>query len=240
MHGHSLTWFSLIPVVRELPAFLSGAIFVGILLMIMGAVISLKLKREQTVAPPDKISFITVIELLVEGIYGFAENIMGKEGKKYVHIVGGLFIFILTCNLLGMIPGFSAPTGYPTDDFVRSVLISPNFACAILVYFLYNYYGIKAHGIKYIKHFAGPLIWLAPFMFGVEMISHLVRPVSLSVRLFANMMADHTAVGVVSSLVPVGIPVLFLVLGLVVSFIQAFIFSLLTMVYIMLATQSEH
>jgi F-type H+-transporting ATPase subunit a len=165
---------------------------------------------------------------------------MGEHGKKYVPLIGSIFIFILTCNLIGLVPGFSAPTGYPTEDFLRSVITSPNFACAILVFLLYNYYGFKEHGIGYLKHFMGPFIFLAPFMFLIEMVGHVVRPVTLSVRLFANLMADHTAVGIISTLVPVGVPVVFLGLGLMVCVIQAFVFSLLTAIYIMLATQSEH
>jgi len=239
MHEHSLTWFSLIPIIKDLPVNLVSVGFVGIILVIVGWVIKLGLRTE-TVIPEPRTSLRNIMEILVEGIYNFVEGIMGEHGKKYVPLIGSIFIFILTCNLIGLVPGFSAPTGYPTEDFLRSVITSPNFACAILVFLLYNYYGFKEHGIGYLKHFMGPFIFLAPFMFLIEMVGHVVRPVTLSVRLFANLMADHTAVGIISTLVPVGVPVVFLGLGLMVCVIQAFVFSLLTAIYIMLATQSEH
>lgn len=240
MHEHSLTWFSLIPGIKDLPVTLVSVVFVGILLIVLSLIVRIRLRDKESVLPEGKVSLRTVLELLVEGIYNFVEGIMGEHGKKYVPLIGSIFIFILVSNLIGLVPGFSAPTGYPTDDFLRSVISSPNFACAILVFFLYNYYGFREHGIGYLKHFMGPFLFLAPFMFLIELVGHVVRPITLSVRLFANLMADHTAVGIISTLVPVGVPVIFLALGLMVCLIQAFVFSLLTTIYIMLATQSEH
>lgn len=240
MHEHSLTWFSLIPGIKDLPVTLVSVVFVGILLIVLSLIVRIRLRDKKSVLPEGKVSLRTVLELLVEGIYNFVEGIMGEHGKKYVPLIGSIFIFILVSNLIGLVPGFSAPTGYPTDDFLRSVISSPNFACAILVFFLYNYYGFREHGIGYLKHFMGPFLFLAPFMFLIELVGHVVRPITLSVRLFANLMADHTAVGIISTLVPVGVPVIFLALGLMVCLIQAFVFSLLTTIYIMLATQSEH
>lgn len=240
MHEHSLTWFSLIPGIKDLPVTLVSVVFVGILLIVLSLIVRIRLRDKESVLPEGKVSLRTILELLVEGIYNFVEGIMGEHGEKYVPLIGSIFIFILVSNLIGLVPGFSAPTGYPTDDFLRSVISSPNFACAILVFFLYNYYGFREHGIGYLKHFMGPFLFLAPFMFLIELVGHVVRPITLSVRLFANLMADHTAVGIISTLVPVGVPVIFLALGLMVCLIQAFVFSLLTTIYIMLATQSEH
>lgn len=240
MHEHSLTWFSLIPLIKDLPVTLVTVVFVGLLLVVISIIVKVKLSRIDSVYPESKVSLRTILELLVEGIYSFVEGIMGEHGRKYVPLIGSIFIFILTCNLIGLIPGFSAPTGYPPDDLMEAILKSPNFACALFVFFMYNYYGFKEHGLGYIKHFFGPFLLLAPLIFTIELIGHIVRPITLSVRLFANIMADHLAVGIFSILVPVGVPALFLGLGLMVCFIQAFVFSLLTTIYIMLATQSEH
>lgn len=240
MQEHSLTWFSLIPGIKDLPETLVSVVFVGLILILISITVKKSLKRSESVYPESRISLRTVLELFVEGIYSFVEGIMGEHGRKYVPLIGSIFIFILACNLIGLIPGFSAPTGYPPDDLMKAILKSPNFACAIFVFFMYNYYGFKEHGIAYIKHFFGPFLILAPLIFTIELIGHVVRPITLSVRLFANIMADHLAVGIFSILVPVGVPALFLALGLMVCFIQAFVFSLLTAIYIMLATQSEH
>ena len=144
--------------------------------------------------------------------------------------MGALFIYILFSNLLGLIPGFLPPT----DN------LNTNVACALTVFIFYNYQGFKAHGFAYLKHFMGPIWWLAPIMVVIEVISHLVRPASLSVRLFGNISGDHLVLGIFSSLVPIGVPVIFLFLGLFVSVIQAFVFTLLSMVYISLATAHDH
>jgi len=215
-------------------------VFVGLLLVFISIIVGIKLRRNESVYPESHITLRTILELLVEGIYGFVEGIMGEHGRKYVPLIGSIFIFILSCNLIGLIAGFSAPTGYPPKDLMQAILKSPNFACALFVFFMYNYYGFREHGLGYIKHFFGPFVLLAPLIFTIELIGHVVRPVTLSVRLFANIMADHLAVGIFSILVPVGVPAAFLALGLMVCFIQAFVFSLLTTIYIMLATQSEH
>jgi F-type H+-transporting ATPase subunit a len=122
----------------------------------------------------------------------------------------------------------------PTDN------INTNIPCAIIVFLYYNFVGIREQGfIKYFKHFAGPIIWLAPLMFSIELISHLVRPLSLSVRLFGNITGDHMVLGIFSQLTPLVVPVIFLFLALFVAFIQAFVFSLLSTVYIALATEAE-
>ncbi len=130
---------------------------------------------------------------------------------------------------MGLIPGFLPPT----DN------LNTNVACSLTVFLFYNYHGFKAHGFGYIKHFMGPVIWLAPLMFVIEVISHLVRPASLSVRLFGNIAGDHLVLNIFSHFVPLGVPVVFMFLGLFVSFIQAFVFTLLSMVYISLATTKE-
>jgi F-type H+-transporting ATPase subunit a len=131
---------------------------------------------------------------------------------------------------MALIPGFVPPT----DN------INTNLAMSLTVFVYYHIMGVKAHGLKgYLKHFMGPILWLAPLIFVTEIIGHCVRPLSLSLRLFGNITGDHLVLGIFSNLVPVLVPVAFLALGLFVSFIQAFVFSLLSMIYINLATAHE-
>lgn len=185
---------------------------------------------EANLVPTTKGGIATTFELGVEGIVGLMESVMGHNARKYLPLIGSLFIYILVSNLLGMIPGINPPTSN----------INTNLACALVVFVTYNVMGIREQGLKnYIKHFMGPIIWLAPLMIILELISHLVRPMSLSIRLFGNIMGDHMVLGVFTELTKVGIPVVFLGLALFVSFIQAFVFSLLSMIYISLATAHE-
>ena len=141
-----------------------------------------------------------------------------------------LFIFVLISNVLGLIPGFLPPTSH----------LTVNFGCALVVFVYYNYCGFKENGVGYLKHFMGPVIWLAPLMIVVEIIGHSVRPFSLSLRLFGNINGDHMLVGTISELIPILASVPFLFLGLFVAFLQAFIFTLLTMVYISMSTAHNH
>lgn len=172
----------------------------------------------------------TVFELGVEGIVSLMEGVMGHNARKYLPLIGSLFIYIFVSNLMGMIPGINPPTSN----------INTNLACSLVVFVTYNVMGIREQGLKnYLKHFMGPIIWLAPLMIVLELVSHAVRPISLSVRLFGNIMGDHMVLGVFTELTKIGIPVIFLGLALFVSFIQAFVFSLLSMIYISLATASD-
>jgi len=206
---------------------------IAALFLILCAVIAnRRLKRtEKCLVPQAKATPATLFEVVVEALLNLMEGVLGERAWKFFPLIGGLFIYILTCNLIGLIPGMTPPTEN----------INTNAACAILVFLYYNYLGIKEHGIKnYLKHFMGPVIWLGPLMLVIELISHMVRPLSLSVRLFGNMTGDHMVLGVFSELTPLFIPVIFLGLGLFVSFIQAFVFSLLSIVYISLATEEAH
>lgn len=182
--------------------------------------------------PTTKGGIATTFELGVEAIMDLMEGVMGHNYRTYLPLIGSLFIYIFVSNLLGMIPGFVPPTSN----------INTNLACALVVFVTYNVMGIREQGFKnYAKHFMGPIVWLAPLMVVLELVSHLVRPISLSVRLFGNIMGDHMVLGVFTELTKVGIPVIFLGLALFVSFIQAFVFSLLSMIYISLAiSQEEH
>ncbi len=230
---HEFTWFGLISgkiTPYNIHIYTSAMVVLGIVIASFLAHRKLKMTEERLV-PEGKTTLANVFETAVENILGLMEGIMGKEAENFFPLIGSLFIYIFLCNLMALIPGFVPPT----DN------INTNFACALTVFFYYHYVGIKTHGlIKYLKHFMGPIIWLGPLMFVIEMIGHLVRPVSLSLRLFGNITGDHLVLGIFSDLVPLFVPIIFMALGLFVAFIQAFVFSLLSTIYIALAAAHEH
>jgi F-type H+-transporting ATPase subunit a len=191
-----------------------------------------KLRRtEERLIPEPKTTLTNIFEVAVENILGLIEGIVGPDAKKFFPLIGTIFIYIFLCNVVGLIPGFLPPT----DN------INTNVSIALTVFVYYHVMGIKAHGIGgYLKHFLGPIIWLGPLVAVIEVIGHAVRPVSLSLRLLGNIVGDHLVLGIFSNLVPLFVPVIFMALGLFVSFIQAFVFSLLSTIYIALATAHEH
>jgi F-type H+-transporting ATPase subunit a len=190
----------------------------------------IKNSPDEGVVPPRTMTFRNFFEYLAESLYGYVEGAMGeKHARKFYPFIGALFLFIMFCNLFALLPGFSAPT-----DTLKT-----NVGIAILVFLTTHIYGVKEHGLAYFKHFLGPTPVLIPLMLPIEIISHVVRPVSLSVRLMGNMMADHKVVMSFFALVPIIIPLPFLLLGLLVCLIQAVVFSTLAMVYISMAMEHE-
>ncbi len=164
---------------------------------------------------------------LTEELHGFLKeqslDNAGHHGPHYMVMFGTLFIFILFSNLIGVIPGFASPTQYP---YVPA-------GCAMIVFLYYNFLGIKEMGIgKYLAHFAGPVWWLAPLMIPVEIISHFARPLSLTIRLYANMFAGEKVTMVFLGLTYLFAPALFMGLHVFVGFLQAYVFALLTMIYV--------
>lgn len=234
MHGEheSFTWLSQIPGVAAYPNHIVTAILVVFLVLVSASIATLKLKAVSDATIPDgTLTFRNFFELIAEKIYELVENTMGEhEAEEYFPVIATLFIFIFTCNLIGLVPGFLPPT----DN------INATFAAGLFVFFYYNYHGLKHNGLAYLKHFMGPVWYLAPLMLVIELVSHLFRPVSLALRLRGNMMGDHAVLGVFLSLVPYVVPVIFYALGVFVAFIQAFVFCLLTMVYINLSIAHDH
>jgi F-type H+-transporting ATPase subunit a len=172
-----------------------------------------------------------IAEMIHEAIGTQAEQVIGHGYQKFQAYVTCIFLFVLCNNLIGLIPGIKAPT---------SVIVVP-LGLAVPTFLYYNFYGLREQGlIGYLKHFAGPVWWLAPLMFLIEVVSHLARILSLTVRLYANMFAGDLLTLVFFSLIPIGIPVIFLGLHFAISIIQAFVFMLLTMIYLSLAVSHEH
>ncbi len=193
-------------------------------------VFSLYIRRRLSVDNPGPMQHL--LEVAIEAIQALMKEVIGKDTVKYVPLIGTLAIYILICNLLGQLPGFISPTSN----------LNITASCAVCVFLYYNYQGIRKHGfLKYLRHFAGPVWWLAWLLFPIEIVSHLARPFSLSMRLFGNIFAEELIIGSLNKYVfpfIASIPVMFL--GLFASTIQAFIFILLTMVYIAGAVEESH
>lgn len=183
------------------------------------------------IVPPPNFGLRNMFEMFADGVMSVMEGVMGKkQAVKYLPLIGSLAFFIFFSNTLALIPGFTPPT-----DTLKT-----NLGLGVLVFLATHYYGVKEHGLKYFKHFLGPLWWLSWLILPIEIISHLARPLSLSMRLMGNMAADHKVVMAFFGLIPVLVPVPFLVLGMLVVVIQTLVFSLLSMVYISMAVAHEH
>lgn len=184
---------------------------------------------ENLIVPAAKPSAFGVFDFFLEAFVAFHDSILGKENRRYVPFCGSLFLFVLLANFLGLVPGMPAIT---TTVWV-------NVGLALVVFFVFNAQGVKAHGIKgYLKHFCGPILWLAPLMFPLEIFSTALRILTLNLRLYWNISADHILLGVITDLAP-GVPIIFYVMGTLVCFMQALVFTLLTMIYILIATSHE-
>jgi len=174
------------------------------------------------------------LQHIFEGAHGFVQGqsheIIGHHSEGFTPFLMALGFFILTCNLIGVIPGFESPTAVPVVPL----------GCAICAFVYYQTQGFKHAGIAYLKHFAGPMPALAPLMVPIELISHLARMLSLTIRLYANMFAGDMVTLVFFSLVPIGVPIAFLGLHIGVSVLQTYIFVLLTTVYLAGAVAEEH
>ena len=172
-----------------------------------------------------------IFELIHGFVGGEAEGQVGHDGHRHVLLFETLFIFLLAANLIGIIPGFVSPT---------QVIYVP-VGCALLAFLYYNIVGLRKNGlVKYARHFAGPIWWLAPLMIPIEIIGHLARPLSLTIRLFANMYAGEQVTLVFLSLTYLVVPALFMGLHVFVGLLQAYIFVLLTMIYVAGAVEEAH
>lgn len=173
-----------------------------------------------------------LVELTVGGLENFMVGITGPEGRAFFPFIATIFIYILFSNLLGLVPGFFSPTAN----------LNTTLSMAICTFILTHIIGIKYHGIKYIKHFLGPVWALAPLMLIIELIGHFARIMSLSIRLFGNIFGKEKVLGILFGLVgfTVLLPLPIVVLGILVSFIQALVFALLSMVYFAGAMEEAH
>jgi F-type H+-transporting ATPase subunit a len=229
--GHeAFSWFQLLPL--HVPQYVLSAILIAVLLVAVSAVAFGGKKPADLVVPEARFTLRNMFELILSFLVGLAEDIIGDKAKQYIPLLATTFIFILFMNLLGLIPGFVPPT-----DKMNITL-----GMALVIFLSTHYYGVKENGIAYFKHFLGPVWWLAWLILPIEIISHLARPMSLSLRLFGNITGDHLVVAIFLGLVPFVVPSVFYGLGVFVSFMQAFIFTVLAMIYIAgaVAHEEEH
>jgi F-type H+-transporting ATPase subunit a len=172
-----------------------------------------------------------LLEVIIQGLEDFMVEVTGPEGREFFPYIATIFLYIFVSNLMGLIPGFFSPTAN----------LNTTLSMAVCTFVLTHYIGIKFHGVKYVKHFLGPVWALAPLMFVIEGIGHLARVMSLTVRLFGNIFGKEKILGILFALAGLylaPLPILFL--GILVSFIQAVVFMLLSIVYFAGAMEEAH
>lgn len=207
---------------------ISNAVAMEILGFVLLLVIFLALRASLSVESPGGLQHV------FEGLHGFVEgqsrDVIGHHSERFTPFLMALGLFILVSNLFGVVPGLESPTGTPAVPL----------GLALCAFGYYQFQGLRQNGIGYLKHFLGPMWWLSPLMLPLEIISHLARVMSLTIRLYANMFAGDMVTLVFFSLIPIAVPVIFLGLHIGVALLQAYIFVLLTTVYLAGAVATEH
>lgn len=222
---HGLEWVRPADPAHPIPDYVAMEILVILILVIAG----LTLRAKLSVDKPGK--FQHLMEVVVEFVQSTADEIIGHGGRRYVPMLGTLFLFIAICNLVGLIPTLATPTAQ----------IQVTLGSAVAAFLYYNFHGFRQHGvIGYMKHLCGPMMAIAILMFPIELISNVGRLLSLSVRLYANMLVGGILEKVFGGMVPILVPVVFMALHLFVSLLQAYIFMLLPAIYISMAVSEEH
>lgn len=230
VNDEGLTWIAHGPIGVQ---HVFGLALVLVLLILIGLVARRELANtERAVIPEDKLTIRTFVELFVSAAYTMMSDIMGKKAAKFfLPLIGTCAFVILLSNFLGLVPGFTPPT----DSLNTTVAMS------LVIFFATHIFGIKENGLAYLKHFLGPVIFLAPLFLVIELISNLARPLSLSIRLMANMFADHQVLSQVSGLVKWLVPIAPMMLGSLVCIVQTLVFCILSTVYIAMAVaHHEH
>ena len=259
-HGES--WFSLLPFHERVVAFahhyfgrplneeghtwlfhgapgvqhIYAALLVLTILAVLAVVTDTSIRESgKDVLPPEKLTLRNFVELFVGAAFRSMSDIMGAKAARYfLPLIGTCAFFIFFSNAIGLIPGFLPAT----DNF------STTLALGVIVFVTTHVYGLKENGWSHVKHFFGPIWWLAPLMVIIELISHVARPISLGIRLMANMMADHMVLTIFCGLLPavlfwVPIPLPMYVLGSLVVVVQTLVFCLLSTVYIAMAIEHQ-
>jgi F-type H+-transporting ATPase subunit a len=217
----AFSWFQLLPEGKHLSP-IYAAVAIAVLLVLVSVITVSSKKTEDMVIPDPSFTMRNFFELILSFLVGIGEDILGHQAKKYMPLLGSCFLFILFMNLLGLVPGFLPPTDK----------MNITIGLALVIFLSTHFFGVKENGVAYFKHFLGPYMPLAPLMLPIEIISHLARPMSLSLRLFGNISGDHAVVAGFMALVPFVVPSIFMGLGVFVSFMQAFVFTILSMIYI--------
>ncbi len=247
---HPFTWYNLLP--ESLQHAFGDHTFFAVVAAILLLLFAFKARAALTratdpVVPAVELGSRNIAELLIQLVVSQSDAIIGKAGRRYVPFFATFFFFILLSNLMGLLPGFLPPTGN----------LNTTLGLALVSFIGYNVIGVREQGAAYFKHFIGPmtgrpggsalsklaflpvLLISVAFFFILELFSHGFRPVSLSLRLFGNMMGDHEVIGAFINLTKVIVPVAFYAMGTLVCVIQAFVFTLLTMIYVALAVSGH-
>jgi len=228
--GSHFTWFEYFGIEYKM-SYVAASILVTFLIVIFSLIGNLALGRgEAAVRPAGALTIKGFFEALVEFINGLVKMVLGNHAAHYVPVFGAIFTYIVFSNLMGLIPGMTSSTAN----------INSALAVGLFSFVLYNAIGFAHAGWHYLQHFMGPVWWMAPILLPIELISNVVRPVSLGIRLSVNMTADHAILGTFIDLTKVIVPVIFYGMGTFVSFVQAFVFTMLSMVYVMMATADDH
>lgn len=217
------TWESFEPI--------AAAVFVALLLIVLGALTRARLAQSDgALVPDEKLTLRTFMETFLGYFYDLAKSVMGPErAKRYFPFIGTAALFVFTSNVFALVPGWPVATSN----------LNITFGSAVVVFIAFNFYGLKVQGWDYIKHLAGPSLALAILVFPIEVISLIVRPITLSVRLMLNMAADHLIVTIFLGALPLVLPLPVMLLECLVIVIQTLVFTLLTCIYIGLATEDE-
>ncbi len=224
MEHHPFTWLGTIAHLHGAWEHVGAASLVVLVLLLFGIKVRGGLANtERAIAPEDGVTARNVAETFVEAMIGIAKSAIPHHAERYVPLLATFFAFILLSNVLGLVPGFAPPTS----------TFNITFALGCVSFGAYHAYGVKAQGLgSYLKHFLGPVAFIAPLMLVIEVFSHAFRPVSLGVRLYANMFADHTVIEIFTGLTKALIPVAFYALGFFVCIVQSFVFTMLSAIYI--------
>lgn len=212
----------------------------SVFVIVLLTIVSVLATRRLSTIPESRSQ--NLVELIVSSLNNFVVGIVGHGGEKYTPFIGTIFIYVLTMNLLGLIPGFKSPTGN----------LSVTLGLAVVVFVMYNFYGIKAVGARaYFMHLMGEPLWLAPLMLPIHIIGEIARPVSLSIRLFGNIFGEETIIAILAGMsfvilrvhqhpvlaVPFQFPMM--VFAVFTAFVQALVFAMLSTIYIAMATSGH-
>lgn len=232
MEHHPFTWLHTLGHLEGAWEHIGASAIVAVVLLIFASKVRAGLANtEAAIVPDEGMTARNVAEWFVEVIVGIAKSAIPEHPERYVPLLATFFAYILLGNLLGLVPGFAPPTS----------TFNITFALGCVSFGAYHAYGVKAQGlVNYAKHFLGPVLLIAPLMLVIEIFSHAFRPVSLGVRLYANMFADHTVIEIFTDLTRVLIPVAFYGLGFFVCIVQSFVFTMLSAIYISGAVSHGH
>jgi F-type H+-transporting ATPase subunit a len=220
---HPASWHSFEPI--------TASVLIGVLLILVGLLVRSTLgNADAAIVPDESLTLRTFVEVFLDYFYTLAKDVMdAKRAKKYFPLIATSACFIFCANVMALLPGFP----------IATTSLSVTLGSALVVFILFNLYGLKENGFAYIKHLAGPVWYLAPLVFPIELISLFVRPLTLALRLMLNMSVDHLILGIFMGFLTILVPIPVMILGCIVVLVQTLVFTLLTCIYIGLATEHE-